>query len=140
MNIAILFIIISIIWLWVGTRFYFLRSCVNWGIAGMGSDSSDVKDILKHRTIEKKAKLITTIALIFLGLLVYFSDDKSNVVIYVLILGWLLFYFINLEISLVYEKLEKLLKESIKHRQEIWTSIMDIEDKTNNKKDSFNKK
>lgn len=115
----IISITISISWLWIGTRFNYWR-------AGASFNDEGVKEILSMRRVEILGKFTATLAFICLGVIAYSYNDESLTLFYILIIGWLLFYLINLEVSSIYGKIGKLENEDKENRQYIMDRLREI--------------
>ena len=74
---TILFIIVSILWLWLGVRLNFLREGALFGnTPGTKEFVRDVSEIKSREKTEIKIKLITTLVLISLGIVAYIYNDQ----------------------------------------------------------------
>ena len=113
---------LSIAWLWLGVRINYLRhGAIFENIYVPEKANKDIDELTLNRKLERKAKVITTVVLLILGVAVYSYNDQSLVLVYVLSVGWLLFYLIDLEVSSIY----KIIDKREKNRDETQQYIMD---------------
>ena len=118
---------ISIILLWFVVRFNYFRQGAIFENSHISEKlKKDVDDLMVNRKIERKAKIITTIVLLILGMIIYNYDEKSLALVYVLSIGWLLFCLINLEVSTIYKVIDNREKSREETQQYIMNKFREI--------------
>jgi hypothetical protein len=125
---VIISIIFSIAWLWFGVRFNFLRIYRDAYMALVNASDKGVNEIVSHRVTEKKSKLIVTFALLCIAAVAYLCNDYSNSLFYCLAVGWILFYFVDLELFNLYNRIEKLIEENKENHSNILDRLRDLEE------------
>lgn len=126
--INIIVIGISIAWLWLGVRLNYLRhGAVFENLYVPKKVNKDIDELTFNRKLERKGKIITTLVLLILGVIDYSYNDQSLVLVYVLSVGWLLFYLIDLEVSSIYKVIDRKEKIRDKTQQYIMDKFREIE-------------